>query len=166
MKLFRIIIYITLLTQASCSRDMLTPAHIKLPQYGSHAMLSGIKQGCNSAHSSRGNSMYRTFFRFELDVNQIEDTEYFDSWYRGYLYCFHIINRRAFSAIDSNLTPEHVWFWNRGKSGNPGIKWPWDQGVKIPGQGEGGIQAPGQGSGWKWNTDFFGNCKGIWQCAK
>ena len=170
MKLRRIafcILIIHLLFLESCSRYIIAPAHVKLPKYGSFAMLTGTRQGCNSAFSSRGNSMYRTFFKLELDSNQIEDPEYFDSWYRGYILCFHLVNRRAFSSIDTNIEPEHAWFWNKGKSGNPKIGWALDQGIKLPGQGGGGIKLPGQKEGWHWNTHLFGgNCQGIWQCAK
>ena len=109
-----------------------SPAAIKLPKYGSYAMLKGMKEGCNSAHSSRGNSFQRTLFRFELSHELIQDIEYFDSWYRGYIYCFHVVHRRSFAAggqIDDRM-PDHDWFWNGNKSNNS-IKWPLDSGLKI-----------------------------------
>lgn len=164
MKL-RFLLYILILSLGNCSKYIISPAHIKLPKYGSYALLTGMRQGCNSAHSSRGNSLYRTFFKFELDAKQIENAEYFDSWYRGYVYCFHLVNRRAFSPIDSNMEPEHAWFWNNKNSGNPKVGWAFGQGVSLPGFGE-KIKLPGQEEGWHWNNNLFGgNCQGIWQCA-
>ena len=145
----------------------LYPAAIRLPEDGSYEMLAGSKHGCDSALSSRGNSFYRTFFRFKQDPYLIENTEYFDSWYRGYIYCFHVINARAFSAVDAWVEPEHSWFWNRNEeSMTPAIpKWPWAQGafsLSFPVGDNAGIKLPGQGEN-AWDN-FFVSCKAIWQC--
>ena len=169
MKL-RIIIYILLILHtASCSKYFWgSPAPIKFSKYGSYSMLKGLREGCNSAHSSRGNSFQRVLFKFELSHELIEDIEYFDSWYRGYIYCFHVVHRRAFAAggqIDDRMQPEHSWFWNKNNEGNPGIKWPLDQGIPFLNYGD-GIKLPGQQEGWHWNKNLFGgNCKGVWQCG-
>ena len=145
-----------------CSRYVISPSHIKLPQYGSYELLTGMRQGCNSAHSSRGNGFYRTFFKLELDAKQIENAEYFDAWYRGYINCFHIITRRAFDSIDSNVEPAHAFFWNRGNPGNPKLNMQMD-GFHMGSTGQ-GVKLPGEGEGW-WNTHLLGGCKGILQCS-
>lgn len=147
--------------QISCSKYIITPAQIKLPKYGSEQLLSGIRDGCDSAHSSRGNSLYRTFFTFTQQPELISDDEYYDAWYRGYIYCFHIINRNAFGTIDSAIEPEHNWFWAKGGNNHgSAMKWTWDSGVDI--KLNASLKMIGEGENW-WNTMFVG-CKGIYQC--
>jgi hypothetical protein len=158
----RIFIIISLLALMNCSKDSMMANAIKLPYEGSYALVQGAKDGCYTAHSSRGNSFYRTFFNFTQDPNMILDDEYADSWYRGYIYCFHIVNLRAFTPIDDNGL-DHTWFWNKDQPGNPAVfDWPIDAGIPMIGEGE-GIKVPGQGEEW-WDS-LFGVCKGIWQCA-
>ena len=152
-----------------CSKYIISPSQIKLPEYGSKQMLTGIRDGCDSAHSSRGNSLYRTFFKFEQKPELILDDEYYDAWYRGYIYCFHIVNRRAFGSIDDNFQSEHgEWFWAKEGYNHKGIDSFLDtKGIDL--DFNGGIKMPGEGQAW-WNTGLFGNfgkhkCKGIFQCA-
>ena len=155
--IMKYLIVFTLLFFNSCSRYIISPKRIKLPEYGSHQMIQGTRDGCDSAHSSRGNSLYRVLFKHRMDGYLIEDSEYYDAWYRGYIYCFHIVNQSTFTSIDSDMVPAHAFFWNKGESGNPEIEWPFEQGVTKNTQG---IKLPGEG-------DFYnilGGCKGIWQC--
>ena len=137
-----------------------TPSQVQLPTKGSIALLQGTRDGCVSAHSSRGNSLYRTFYSFEMKADLITDDEYFDSWYRGYIYCFHIINVRAFSAIDSDLEAPWKDFWGPNK---PKIDFPFAQGVPVPWSNQ-GIKLFGEsessGGGVWWNNMFKG-CKTI-----
>jgi hypothetical protein len=169
MKIF--ILIITLLI-TSCSSSVapkhkskkpfwFSPDFARLQQGGSAEMQAGLIHGCETAHSSRGNSFSRTFSGFKQDPNLVEDSEYFDSWYRGYIYCFHIVNAVGFSPIDGNMVIAHSSFWNDGANLNPALTWPWDQGTKLPGQGE-KIKMLGEGEVW-WNGMFQG-CKGILQC--
>ena len=159
-KFLRILLIILLNIQISCSKYVISPSQVKLPEYGSKQMLSGIRDGCDSAHSSRGNSMYRSFFTFTQSPELIEDDEYYDAWYRGYIYCFHIINRNAFGSIDSFLEPEHSWFWANRQGHNSTLKWTWNQGVDV--KLNASLKFIGEGENW-WNNMFKG-CKGIYQC--
>ena len=125
-------------------------------------MLQGTRDGCDSAHSSRGNGLLKTFFNFEQKSELIEDDEYYDSWYRGYIYCFHIVNKRSFSSIDAFMTPEHGWFWNKGAGGNPKVDWPFASAFNWSTTGD--VIKPLQ-MDWHWNEGLLGNhCKGIFQC--
>lgn len=143
-----------LLFTLSCSLD---PAVLHLPKEGSFELLAGSRDGCDSGFSSRGNSFYRTFYKFSQKPELIENDEYFDAWYRGYIYCFHIANKRQFTEIDADLDPAYAKFWNGDyPNENPQIRWPWDQGVPMP---DHGIKLPGQGE-FHWNTMFMG-CKTI-----
>ncbi|MBL6784672.1 MAG: hypothetical protein ISQ32_00010 [Rickettsiales bacterium] len=150
-------IVILILVTASCS---FSPYTIHLPQEGSYQLVQGVRDGCDTAHSSRGNSFYRTFYKFKQDPTLIEDDEYYHSWYRGYIYCFHIVNRRAFKAIDSDLSPPWQNFWG---SGRPKIEFPYPDGVPTPWSNE-GIKLFGEsessGGGVWWNNMFKG-CKTV-----
>ena len=157
MNMERLLIITLLYFLGSCS---ISPYTIHLPQEGSYQLVKGVRDGCDSAHSSRGNSMYRTFYKFQQDPYLITDDEYFHSWYRGDIYCFHIINRRAFKSIDSDLEPAHSNFWGAGR---PKIDFPLEQGVPTPWSHE-GIKLFGEsessGGGVWWNNMFKG-CKTV-----
>ncbi len=162
-----LILLLTLSALTSCSKYVLYPANIDLPKYGSYGLVKGARQGCNTAMYSRGNSFQKMFFRYEQDGELMADDEYYDAWRRGYLYCFHIVNRYAFEPIDAFIEPEHKWFWlrpesHKSKAGNPTVAYPLAQGVDL--NFGGGVRLPGQGEAW-WNTMFVG-CKGIFQCSK
>lgn len=161
LKLLRLLLIISLGMEISCSKYIITPSQIKLPEYGSRQMLDGIRDGCDSAHSSRGNTLYRNFFTFTQNPELISDDEYYDSWYRGYIYCFHIVNRNAFGSIDSFLEPEHSWFWAKSSYNHGSITaWSLDSGVDI--KLNASLKFIGEGENW-WNNMFKG-CKGIYQC--
>ena len=135
---------------------------IVLPTEGSPQLVQGIRDGCETAHSSRGNSYHRTFYKFTQDVNQMNDDEYFDSWYRGYIWCFHIVNAVAFSAVDGSLYVPHETFWNKEGGNSAKLSSPslYEQGVPTPWGGK--IKMIGEGETW-WDTMFKG-CKGVLQC--
>ena len=158
--LFRTLLIVSMISQMACSKYIITPAQIKLPEYGSRQLLVGVRDGCDTAHSSRGNSLYRTLFGFEQKPELILDDEYYDAWYRGYIYCFHIINRNAFGSIDAYLKPEHQWFWAKGAYNHKGIEWAWSQGVDINLNAK--LKFIGEGENW-WNGMFKG-CQGLFQC--
>lgn len=141
----------------SCS---VSPYTIELPQEGSYQLVKGVRDGCDSAHSSRGNSLYRTFYKFTQEPSLMEDDEYAHAWYRGYIYCFHVVARRAYNPIDSDLTPAHKNFWGANK---PKVEFPYSEGVPTPWSND-GVKIFGEsessGGGVWWNNMFKG-CKTI-----
>lgn len=150
----KIVTYLLIiLFTASCS--LYSPT-IKITKEGSYETLAGTKDGCDSSISARGNSFYRMFYSFQQRPELMHSHEYFDAWYRGYIYCFHFVNRRQFTPIDNDLQPGYYKFWSLGKNENPKVAWPWDQGVPMI---DHGIKFPGEGD-FHWNNLFVG-CKTI-----
>ena len=155
-----------ILLLGGCSRWIISSTQIKLPKQGSKVLIKAYKDGCATAHSSRGNSLHRTFFSFQYDKNYVTDAEYRLGWTRGYIACFHVVNRAAHSKIDQNFAPEHgKWFWNRdGGHSDPKIDWFWNQGVDINFGGK--LKMPGEGE----NTIdmIFNSCNAVWRgnCKK
>lgn len=139
-----------------------SPWTIHLPQQGSYQLVKGVRDGCASAHSSRGNGFIRMFYKFEQDPYLITDDEYFHSWYRGYIYCFHVVARRAFKPVDSDLVLPWQTFWGDSTKpkvdfpfGNAGVPTPWsNEGVSFFGEKE------SSGGGVWWNN-MFKDCKTV-----
>jgi hypothetical protein len=166
MKNMKIITLLAVFLFSSCSKWILTSTQIDFPKYGSEKLLTGFKDGCETSHNSRGNSLHRMFFKYRFNAAFATDAEYYTAWTRGYNTCFHIINRQAFGSIDSNITPEHgKWFWNRtGKHQDPKIDWFWNQGVDIDlGAGKGKAFKLIPGEGHDTVKTIFQGCNGIWR---
>ena len=157
----KLIIIILLLS--SCNKySLLSSYRIKLPKHGSYETLQGFRDGCDSAHSSRGNSFTRMFFKYRQTPGLVENDKYAWSWFRAYIYCFHIVVQTNFSSIDSDITPQHGnFFWNRNgeKKGDPSIEFPWQQGVSLDMGAR--VQIPGQGD--TTTADLFYNCNAIFR---
>ena len=88
---------ICLFLLSSCAKKQgyvgaLIPNKIELPAKGTYTVVQASQDGCSTAASSRGNSMYRTFYKYRKDPYFTSNSVYYDSWFRAYIYCFHIIN--------------------------------------------------------------------------
>jgi hypothetical protein len=64
--------------------------NIKMPA-GTPNFQKGYKDGCSTALYSRGNTLYRTRYKYSFHPELIDDPEYFFGRKRGYNFCFGYI---------------------------------------------------------------------------
>lgn len=61
--------------------------NFKIPA-GTPAFRKGYEDGCKTAIYTRGNILYRTFYKYQFDPKMIGNPEYRMGHSRGYGYCF------------------------------------------------------------------------------
>jgi hypothetical protein len=91
-------ILIALFVISSCKP---VPQGLKLEPLGAPPLFKrAYHEGCESGLAAFGNSYYKTFYKFNKDMSQLDNDLYLNGWQKGYDYCRRYALKWNFKAWD------------------------------------------------------------------